>query len=145
MAGISDGPKFRHPSVRTMNKGEISCRFRNKLNEKSRTMLYFFNMVWPCTCEGKFCFSHSTYCDCDMMSENQLARNSCPRLRFSVWALSCRCRVKFSTQSAQSDQPCRNLSHKTWRSRSPREGETEALRKCARTILRSSACQACAD
>ena len=27
---------------------------------------------------------------------------------FSVWSLSCRCRVKFSTQS---DQPCRNLSH----------------------------------
>ena len=40
--------------------------------------------------------------------ESQLAQNSCPRLRFSVWSLSCRCRVKFSTQS---DQPCRNLSH----------------------------------
>ena len=41
-------------------------------------------------------------------ASSQLARNSCPRLRFSVWSLSCRCRVKFSTQS---DQPCRNLSH----------------------------------
>ena len=30
-------------------------------------MLYFFNMVWPCTCEGKFCFSHLTYCDSDMI------------------------------------------------------------------------------
>ena len=25
------------------------------------------NMVWPCTCEGKFCFSHLTYCDSDMI------------------------------------------------------------------------------
>ena len=24
-------------------------------------------MVWPCTCEGKFCFSYSTYCDSDMI------------------------------------------------------------------------------
>ena len=24
-------------------------------------------MVWPCTCEGKFCFSHLTYCDSDMI------------------------------------------------------------------------------
>ena len=24
-------------------------------------------MVWPCTCEGKFCFSHLTYCDSDMV------------------------------------------------------------------------------
>ena len=39
--------------------------------------------------------------------ESQLARNSCPRLRFSVWSLSCRCRVKFSTHY----QPCRNMSH----------------------------------
>ena len=23
-------------------------------------------MVWPCTCEGKFCFSHLTYCDSDI-------------------------------------------------------------------------------
>ena len=26
----------------------------------------FFNMVWPCTCKGKFCFSHLTYCNCDV-------------------------------------------------------------------------------
>ena len=39
--------------------------------------------------------------------ESQQARNSCPRLRFSVWSLSYRCRITFSTQS---DQPCRNLS-----------------------------------
>ena len=39
--------------------------------------------------------------------ESQLARNSCPRLRFSVWSLSSRCHAKFSTQY----QPCRNLSH----------------------------------
>ena len=40
--------------------------------------------------------------------ESQPARNSCPRLPHSVdsrFGLSCRCRVKFSTQS---DQPCRN-------------------------------------
>ena len=24
-------------------------------------------MVWPCTCEGKFCFSHLTYFDSDMI------------------------------------------------------------------------------
>ena len=24
-------------------------------------------MVWPCTCEGKFCFSHLTYNDTDMI------------------------------------------------------------------------------
>ena len=24
-------------------------------------------MVWPCTCEGKFCFSHLTYCDSGMI------------------------------------------------------------------------------
>ena len=43
--------------------------------------------------------------------ESQPAQNSCPRLPHSVdsrFGLSCRCRVKFSTQS---DQPCRNLSH----------------------------------
>ena len=46
--------------------------------------------------------------------ESQPARNSClswlPHSVDSrrVWFLSCRCRVKFSTQS---DQPCRNLSH----------------------------------
>ena len=51
----------------------------------------------------------STFC-CALhrADESQLARNSCPRLRFSVWSLPSRCRVKFSMQS---DQPCRNLSH----------------------------------
>ena len=24
-------------------------------------------MVWPCTCEGKFCFSHLTYCHSDIV------------------------------------------------------------------------------
>ena len=45
--------------------------------------------------------------------ESQPARNSCPRLPHSVdfrfgQSLSCRCRVKFSTQF---DPLCRNLSN----------------------------------
>ena len=39
-------------------------------SEKDQFSAYaviFFNMVLPCTCEGKFCFSCLTYCDSDMI------------------------------------------------------------------------------
>ena len=32
-------------------------------------LFLFFNMAWPCTCEGKFCFSHLTNCDSDMICQ----------------------------------------------------------------------------
>ena len=34
---------------------------------KIRYAVVFFNMVWPCACDGKFCFSHLTYYDSDMI------------------------------------------------------------------------------
>ena len=32
-----------------------------------RYAVVLFNMVWPCPCEGKFCFSRLTYCDSEMI------------------------------------------------------------------------------
>ena len=53
---------------------------------------------------------------------------------FSVWSPSCRCRVKFSTQS---DQPCRNLSHLYfWLIRS----FTDPAHTCSIFVVRSLAC-----
>ena len=40
---------------------------RHKWFKHAVYAVLFLNMVWPCTCEGKFCFSHLTYYDSDMI------------------------------------------------------------------------------